>query len=102
MTKRTYFSPEFKFESVRLLELGEKPAAALARELGVPRNRLYKWKEQVDRHGKSAFPGHGNRSNLQSDSQAEEISRLKRELAQAKEDNEILKKAAAFFAKELN
>lgn len=40
--KRQRFTRELKLEAVRLLERGEKSAAALARELGVPRNRLYK------------------------------------------------------------
>ncbi|MFQ5917906.1 MAG: transposase [Candidatus Binatia bacterium] len=35
------------------------PAAELARELGVPRNRLYKWQEQVRKKGSAAFPGQG-------------------------------------------
>ncbi len=82
-----------------MLEESKKPASDLARELGVRRNQLYKWKETFDENGSKAFPGHGNRSGKES--QATEIARLKRELAQTKEDVEILKKAAAFFAKEL-
>jgi transposase len=59
MRKRQIFSPAFKTEAVRLLERGEKPAAELARELGVPRNRLYKWQAQVRAHGEQSFPGSG-------------------------------------------
>lgn len=99
MKKRKCFTREFKLEAVRLLESGDKPPADLARELGVRRNQLYKWKEAIDQKGKDVFPGQGRRAVAKT--QAEEISRLKRELAQAKEDVEILKKAAAFFAKEL-
>lgn len=43
--KRQRFSAEFKREAVRLLELGQKPATQLALELGVARNRLYKWQD---------------------------------------------------------
>jgi transposase len=46
--KRKDFSPEFKREAVRLLDAGEKPAADFARELGVRRNQLYKWKGRID------------------------------------------------------
>jgi transposase len=99
MRKRTYFTREFKLEAVRLLEEGKKPASDLARELEVRRNQLYKWKEAFDKNGSEAFPGQGNRSGKES--QPSEISRLKRELVEAKEEVEILKKAAAFFAKEL-
>ena len=99
MAKRNTFSPEFKREAVRLLEKGNKPGAQLARELGVRRNQLYKWKEEIDAHGDEAFPGQGRRPSQES--QAAENARLKQELAKVKEENEILKKAAAFFAKEL-
>ena len=101
MRKRAKFTKEFKLEAVRLLEEGKKPAADLARELGVRRNQLYKWKDAIDRNGDNAFPGGGRRSITGSESQAAEIARLKRELSQAQEEVEILKKAAAFFAKEL-
>ncbi len=99
MKKRKRFTREFKLEAVKLLEEGHKPVADLARELGIRRNQLYKWKDVVDQKGNDAFPGQGRRCSTES--QASEIDRLKRELAQSKEDVEILKKAAAFFAKEL-
>jgi transposase len=99
MRKRSQFTQEFKREAVRLLLEGRKPAAELARELGIRRNQLYKWKEAVDKEGKDAFPGSGRRMGAQT--QATEVARLRRELSQAKEEVEILKKAAAFFAKEL-
>jgi transposase-like protein len=99
MKRRQAFTREFKLEAVRLLEEGKKMPAELARELGIRRNQLYKWKEQAEKHGGAVFPGAGRRSAK--GSEAEEIARLKRELAQVKEENEILKKAAAFFAREL-
>ncbi len=97
--ERQTFSRAFKLEAVRLMEEGKKPPAELARELGIRRNQLYKWKEKADKQGGNAFPGQGRR--LSSGTQAEEISKLKRELDRVKEENEILKKAAAFFAREL-
>jgi transposase len=99
MKRRQAFTREFKLEAVRLLEEGEKIPADLARELGIRRNQLYKWKEQADKKGGAVFPGAGRRSAKSSE--AEEIARLTRELARVKEENEILKKAAAFFAREL-
>ena len=99
MAKRTYFTKEFKLEAVRLLDAGEKPASDLARELGIRRNLLYKWKEQLELHGDNAFPGKGRAPS--SDKQSEEIKRLKQELKESREEVEILKKAAAFFAKEM-
>ena len=97
--QRQSFSREFKLEAVRLMEEGRKPPAELARELGLRRNQLYKWKGKTDKHGGSAFPGPGRR--LLASPEAEENARLKNELTKVKEENEILKKAAAFFAREL-
>lgn len=96
MTKRTTYSKEFKVEAVRLLELGDKKPADLARELGVSRNKLYQWREQLQ--GKSAdeaFPGQGRRS-----AESAELAALKRENARLKEENEVLKKVTKLFAKE--
>lgn len=96
MTKRKSFTAEFKREAVRLLESTQKPAADLARELGIRRNQLYKWKEQLSRRGQQAFPGHGHRIES-----GDELSRLRQELERVKEERDLLKKAAAYFAKEL-
>lgn len=91
------YTPEFKQEAVRLMESTDRPAAQIARELGIPRNRLYKWKEQLALKGDKAFSGAGRpRKEDQS-----ELVTLKQENERLKEENEILKKAAAYFAREL-
>lgn len=95
MTKRNSFSRDFKLEAVRLLELGDKKASDLARELGVPRNRLYKWREEIRKNDVVAFPGKGRRRGS-----AAELAKLKNEVARLREENEILKKAARYFARE--
>lgn len=97
MQKRKTFTPEFKREAVRLLEQGDRTSAELARELGVRRNQLYKWKEQLSSRGEGAFPGHGGRPA--NDPQSE-IARLKQELERVTEERDILKKAARYFARE--
>jgi transposase len=95
MQKRQTFSKEFKLEAVRLLAVTDKPIADLARELGVRRNQLYKWQEQLQIKGKEAFPGKGRRAEKD-----DQIARLKRELERVKEERDILKKAALYFARE--
>mgnify|MGYP001581265701 FL=1 len=96
MKKRPSYPKEFKLEAVRLLEQGEKSAADLARELGLRRNQLYKWQEQLNAKGKAdVFPGHGRRAGSEA-----EAARLRRENARLEEENTILKKAAVYFAKE--
>jgi transposase len=96
MEKRKKFTSEFKREAVRLMESSEKPSSEVARQLGVRRNQLYKWKEQLSKGGAKAFSGPGRRSEV-----GDEVARLKRELERVKEERDILKKAAAYFAKEL-
>ncbi|MBD3620060.1 MAG: transposase [Chromatiales bacterium] len=96
MQKRKTFSREFKLEAVRLLKKGDKPAAEIARQLGIARNKLYLWRDEVEAHGDQAFPGRGRPT---SDKDAE-IARLKRELDRVTEERDILKKAALYFAKE--
>ena len=62
MVKRQQFTAEFKREAVRQMRAGDKPIAQLSRELGIPRNRLYKWNQAVEAHGEAeAFPGSGRR-----------------------------------------
>lgn len=92
--QRQRFSAEFKREAVRLLESGQKPATQLALELGVARNRLYKWQAQCKANG-GMFRGPGRPKASEED----EVSRLKRELKRVTEELEILKKAEAYFAK---
>jgi transposase len=93
-TRKTY-SPEFKREAVRRLEQGDIEGAQLARELGVARNKLYQWREEVHTHGEAAFPGQGRRSQATKGTAA-----LEAEIKKLREENEILKKAAIFFARE--
>jgi transposase len=94
MTKRQTFTKAFKAEAVRLLEQSGKPAAEVARELGVRRNQLYKWQAQTTAQGAHAFPGSGRQPKPASD-----LARLKRDLARVTEERDILKKAVAFFTK---
>ena len=78
------------------MESSEKPPSDLARQLGVRRNQLYKWKEQLSQRCVGAFPGSGRGSGGN-----DELTRLRKELEKVKEERDILKKAAAYFAKEL-
>jgi transposase len=96
MGTRKQFTPEFKREAVQLVESGSRSASELARELGVRRNQLYKWQREFQARGTGAFPGSGARKE-----RTTEIARLKRELARVTEERDIVKKAAAYFAKDV-
>jgi len=95
--KRQTFNPEFKREAVRLLEQSDKEAAQLARELGIKRNQLYKWKAEIDAYGDKAFPGHGGRPKVGA---VDNSAALRAENKRLREEIEILKKAAIYFARE--
>jgi transposase len=93
---RRHFDQQFKMDAVRLLEESGRPLAEVARELGIGRSELRRWKKQV-RPGQSpsrAFPGNGNMSP-----EKKELEELRRELARVKEEREILKKAMAVFSR---
>lgn len=89
------YTKQFKLEAIRLVEESGKPGAQVARELGLRVNQIHKWKQQLEARGEDAFPGPGRRSGLQA-----ENARLRQELEATREENAILKKAAAYFAKE--
>lgn len=96
MTNKMTFTKEFKLEAIRLLEKGEKPGTELARELGIRRNLLYKWQTELKAKGESAFRGPGR--NAAKDNK---VAILERENKKLREEVEILKKAAAYFAREM-
>ena len=91
------YTDEFKVEAVRLAEsIGGNPAA---KRLDIPESSLWNW-IKLSRAGKlsarrGAVPVTGSVTELEA-----ENSRLRRELANAKLDLDIVKKAAAYFAKE--
>jgi transposase len=101
--QRQRYSKEFKLAAVKLLRAGTKPATQLALELGVRRNLLYKWAEELNRHGgntETVFQGPGrNKVGENHDPLKAELARLKRELARVTKERDILKKAEAYFAK---
>jgi len=92
------YAKEFKIEAIRLLNLGDKPVSQIAMELGIKRTLLYRWRDQAEEKGESAFPGNVGRPG---NDQLSEIDRLRKELKEVTEERDILKKAAAYFAKDL-
>ena len=91
--KRKKFTKTFKMEALGLLEKGDRSATDLARELGIRRNQLYKWQHQLRVRGDKAFPGAGRLSV----DKLTDVEALQRRVAQLEEENEILKKAEAYF-----
>jgi transposase len=93
MEKKKY-DAAFKREAIRLVEDRGEKAPTVAKKLDITDKTLYRWLSEYRKDGNSAFPGKGN---LKPDDA--ELRRLQREIEELKEENEILKKAAAIFAK---
>jgi transposase len=93
--QRRKFSREFKVEAVRLVRDRGVSAAQAARDLDVHENVLRKWVREFAATSTQAFPGHGQMRPEQL-----EIERLRREVTKLKAERDILKKAAAYFARE--
>jgi transposase len=90
----TQYSREFKAEAIRLAAVGDKPATQVARALGIRVNQIGKWKKQLEREELTGAPAKRGRPV------DDEVGQLRRENARLKEENDILKKAAIYFARE--
>ena len=95
MATRRQFSREFKLEAVRLVRERGVAIAQAARDLDIHETRLRAWVRELAADPQQAFPGKG----VQKPEQAE-LDRLRKEVAKLKMERDILKKAAAYFAKE--
>ena len=87
----------FRAEAVELVRTSGKPVAVIARDLGICGETLRLWVRAVERVGQ---PGQRTARPDLAESEREELRRLRREVQVLQQEREILKKAAAFFAKE--
>ena len=94
MERRT-FTREFKLEAVKLIMERGVTVGQAARDLGVHGTVLRRWVQERAADPHQAFPGHGQMKPEQA-----ELERLRREVLKLKAERDILKKAAAYFAKE--
>ena len=85
---KSNFSEEFKRDAVRQITERGYPVSEVSQRLGVSQHSLYEWKKKFAA------------SNAKGSNEAEEIRRLKKELARVTEERDILKKAAAYFARD--
>lgn len=94
VSRRT-FTRQFKHEAVRLSSQPDRTVKQVALELGVPLKQLYRWRSKYAEHGAEAFPGSGRLVPAD-----DEVVRLRRQVAELQMERDILKKAAAWFAKQ--
>ena len=92
--KRTYkqYPKEFKEEAVALVREQGYSVAEAAKSLGIATNMLYKWKEKIEALESGQALDEDERT---------ELKRLRKEVKDLRMEKEILKKASAFFAKEM-
>lgn len=89
---RPPYPPDFRQEAVRLLRSSDKTIPQIAADLGISDQSLRNWVRQADIDD-------GHREGLSTE-EREELRHLRREVNVLRQEREILKKAAAFFAKE--
>ena len=91
---RRAFTPEFKAEIVELCQRGDRSVGQVARDFDLTETAVRQWVKQAELDA-------GTRSDgLTSDERAE-LTRLRQENRRLQQDNEILKRATAFFAREI-
>ena len=93
--ERRKFTREFKLEAIRLIRERGVSYVQAAQDLGVHQSVLRNWVKAFADDPQHAFPGQGQMKPEQA-----EIALLRRELTKLKAERDILKKAAAYFAKE--
>jgi transposase len=93
--QRHNYPLEFKISSVELAVETNQSIAKTAKDLGVNVNTMHNW---IAKYSNSNKINQNNMANKENSS--EEIKRLKKELALVKQERDLLKKAAAYFAKE--
>ena len=91
--ERRHHTREFKLEAVRLAGLGDKTKAKVARELGIRVNQLRQWRLDFEEEERNGVPREGLATA------EHDVGKLRREIASLREENDILKKAAIYFAK---
>lgn len=95
MGSRRQFSREFKVEAVKLVTERGVSVRQTARDLDIGETVLRRWMRELAGDPQQAFPGQGVLKPEQA-----EIDRLRKEVAKLKMERDILKKAAAYFARE--
>jgi len=95
MKERRQYSDELKAEAVKMVTRDGLSHAEVARRLGIPKGSIGSWVTVLKEDSPAAWPGAPSMAEVLA-----ENARLRKELAHAKMETEILKKATAYFAKE--
>jgi len=94
--KRRKFNPEFKSEAVRLARLGDRSIEQIATDLDLTESSLRNWVRQAGVDAGEA----PNAADALTSAEKSELSELRREVKKLRQERDILKAAATYFAKE--
>ena len=93
---RRRYTREFKVEALRQVRDSGRPRSEVARELGLNPETLYRWSREFRQDPSQSFPGNGQLKDRD-----KEVEQLRRTIARLQAENAFLKKASAYFAKDL-
>lgn len=95
MKKKANYTKEFKVQACELVTKEEIKVKTVAEKLGINQVMLYRWIDEYKTYGEAAFVGKGNLKPEEA-----RMKKLEKENEELRQQVEILKKAAAYFAKE--
>ena len=95
MARPSKFGDEFKRDAVRLVRTTGRTCADVARELGMNRETLRTWVREAETENSESGVGLAT-------AERDELARLRKRVAELEIEKEILRKAAAYFAKEMD
>lgn len=93
--ERKHYDKEFKLMVVNLCQSG-KTTKEISKDLGIRPDMVRRWKREYNQYQEGSFSGHGNPNMTD---EQKEIARLKKELADAQIERDILKKAVGIFSR---
>ena len=91
--KRKTYTKEFKEDVLEMLKTSSKTQREIEKDMGLPDGIISRWKREKNKNKAEAFPGNGNQIES-------ELAAMKKKLAEAELERDILKKALAIFSKE--
>ncbi|MDQ7807018.1 transposase [Amycolatopsis sp. A133] len=95
MSRRSKYPEQFRRDAVELVNSSDRPLRQIARELGVNHETLRSW-VNVAKQAAEAGP------QAEDPAVTDEVTRLRKQVAELQKEKEILRKAAAYFAREMD
>ncbi|SEC30180.1 transposase [Amycolatopsis tolypomycina] len=95
MSRRSKYPEQFRRDAVELVNSSDRPLRQIARELGVNHETLRAWVNTAKQEAEAGPPA-------EDPAEALEVTRLRKQVAELQKEKEILRKAAAYFAREMD